>query len=60
VRSEQVRLELPISMSAAPNSFHRVVTSGLGEKIFDQLAIVCFFNAREEPGAEFSDRGCLV
>jgi len=47
-------------MSAAPNSFHRVVTSGLGEKIFDQLAIVCFFNAREEPGAEFSDRGCLV
>jgi hypothetical protein len=34
--------------------------SGLGKKIFDQLAIVCFFNAREEPGAEFSDRGCLV
>ena len=37
MRSEQVRLELPISMSAAPNSFHRVVTSGLGEKIFDSL-----------------------
>jgi len=24
-------------MSAAPNSFHRVITSGLGEKIFDSL-----------------------
>lgn len=33
---------------------------GLGEKIFDQLAIVFFFNTREEPRAEFSDCGWLV
>ena len=32
----------------------------LGEKIFDQLAIVFFFDTREEPRAEFSDCGRLV
>ena len=47
-------------MSAAPNSFHGVVMLGLGEKIFDQLAIVFVLDASEKSGAEFSDRSGFI